>query len=87
MWVTKLILSRVIFTGLHSSCLPRTTGCPAGSCTVEDILPGYRKMCDNRPLCFAYAHVDEDPCPDVSKYLKIVYSCEQKGGVFFSGLL
>lgn len=58
----------------------RTAGCAAGSCTVEGILPGYRKMCDNRPFCFAYAHAENDPCPDVSKYLEIVYSCEQKGG-------
>lgn len=59
----------------------------AGSCTVEGILPYYRKACDNRPFCFAYAHVDEDPCPSVSKYLEIVYSCEQKGRLspsFFS---
>lgn len=38
-------------------------------------------MCDNRQYCFAFAHVDEDPCPSVSKYLEIVYSCEQKGGL------
>ncbi|KAG7499177.1 macrophage mannose receptor 1-like [Solea senegalensis] len=48
-----------------------------GSCTVDGVLPYYRKMCDNRPFCFAYANVEEDPCPAVSKYLEIVYSCEQ----------
>lgn len=54
-----------------------------GSCTVDGVFPIYRKMCDNRPFCFAYAHMEHDPCPDVSKYLEIVYSCEQKGGIFF----
>ncbi|RVE65935.1 hypothetical protein OJAV_G00121150 [Oryzias javanicus] len=49
-----------------------------GSCTVQGIFPQYRKQCDNRPFCFAYAHVEQDPCPTVSKYLEIVYSCEQK---------
>ncbi|XP_015231842.1 PREDICTED: macrophage mannose receptor 1-like [Cyprinodon variegatus] len=49
-----------------------------GSCTVEGVLPQYRKACDNRPFCFAYAYTEEDPCPTVSKYLEIVYSCEQK---------
>ncbi|XP_014906843.1 macrophage mannose receptor 1 [Poecilia latipinna] len=49
-----------------------------GSCTVEGVLPQYRKACDNRAFCFAYAHVEQDPCPTISKYLEIVYSCEQK---------
>ncbi|XP_036973174.1 macrophage mannose receptor 1 [Acanthopagrus latus] len=49
-----------------------------GSCTVENILPHYRKTCDNRQFCFVYAHTDPDPCPDISKYLEIVYTCEQK---------
>ncbi|XP_023194031.1 macrophage mannose receptor 1-like [Xiphophorus maculatus] len=49
-----------------------------GSCTVEGVLPPYRKACDNRPFCFAYARAEKDPCPTISKYLEIVYSCEQK---------
>ncbi|XP_033951501.2 uncharacterized protein [Pseudochaenichthys georgianus] len=49
-----------------------------GSCAVAGILPYFRKRCDNHPLCFLYAHTEEDPCPTVSKYLEIVYSCEQK---------
>ena len=57
--------------------------CSVGSCTVENILPHYRKTCDNRQFCFVYAHTDPDPCPDISKYLEIVYTCEQKGGLFF----
>ncbi|XP_023264465.1 macrophage mannose receptor 1-like [Seriola lalandi dorsalis] len=57
---------------------PHLDGSGGGSCTVEGILPYYRKACDNRPYCFAYAHTDVDPCPTVSKYLEIVYSCEQK---------
>lgn len=48
---------------------------------MEGILPKYRKSCDNRPFCFAYAHTEVDPCPTVSKYLEIIYSCEQKGGL------
>lgn len=67
--------------------LTRAAGCSAGTCTVEGVLPGYRKMCDNRPFCFAYAHVETDPCPEVSKYLEIIYSCEQKGGVVFSNAI
>uniref|UniRef100_A0A3P9CZZ2 SUEL-type lectin domain-containing protein n=1 Tax=Maylandia zebra TaxID=106582 RepID=A0A3P9CZZ2_9CICH len=50
-----------------------------GSESVGGILPKYRKMCDNLPFCFAYANVDPDPCPTVSKYLELIYSCEQKG--------
>lgn len=46
--------------------------------------PAYRKMRDNRRVCFAYAHAEEDPCPEVSKYLEMVYSCEQKDGVFLT---
>ncbi|TNN53351.1 Macrophage mannose receptor 1 [Liparis tanakae] len=53
-------------------------GASEGSCTVDGVLPLFRKMCDNRPYCFAYAHTDVDPCPTISKYLEIVYSCEQK---------
>ncbi|XP_069566819.1 macrophage mannose receptor 1-like, partial [Brachyistius frenatus] len=49
-----------------------------GSCTVEGILPLFRKRCDNRPFCFAYAHTEVDPCPTISKYLEIIYTCEQK---------
>ncbi|XP_024917706.1 macrophage mannose receptor 1 isoform X1 [Cynoglossus semilaevis] len=52
--------------------------CSAGTCTVDGVLPLIRKICDNRRFCFAYAHVDQDPCPTVSKYLEIVYSCEQE---------
>lgn len=58
--------------------------CFTGSCTVEGVLPPYRKACDNRPFCFAYARAEKDPCPTISKYLEIVYSCEQKGNIFFS---
>ncbi|CAG5867752.1 unnamed protein product [Menidia menidia] len=66
------------FYGRKSADICPQLGGSEGSCTVEGILPRYRKACDNRPFCFAYAHVEADPCPDVSKYLEIVYSCEQK---------
>ena len=49
------------------------------TCSVEGILPLVRKSCDNRPFCFLYAYTDEDPCPHVSKYLEVVFSCEQNG--------
>nr|XP_020506487.1 macrophage mannose receptor 1-like [Labrus bergylta] len=49
-----------------------------GSCTVDGVLPHFRKSCDNKPFCFVYAPEVVDPCPDVSKYIEIVYTCEQK---------
>ncbi|XP_024286595.1 macrophage mannose receptor 1 [Oncorhynchus tshawytscha] len=49
----------------------------SGTCTVGGILPLVRKACDNRPFCFLYAYTETDPCPSISKYLEVVYSCEQ----------
>ncbi|KAM6975835.1 uncharacterized protein LKV04_015092 [Tautogolabrus adspersus] len=49
-----------------------------GSCTVDGVLPHFRKSCDNKPFCFVYAPEVVDPCPAVSKYIEIVYTCEQK---------
>uniref|UniRef100_A0A3Q3VUN5 SUEL-type lectin domain-containing protein n=1 Tax=Mola mola TaxID=94237 RepID=A0A3Q3VUN5_MOLML len=46
----------------------------------------HRNMCDNRPFCFALAYVEDDPCPSVSKYLEIVYSCEQRAQYGWSRL-
>ncbi len=51
----------------------------AGVCTVEGTLALARMMCDNREFCFLFAHTDSDPCPTVSKYLEVVFSCEQNG--------
>lgn len=48
-------------------------------CTVEGTLALARKSCDNREFCFLFAHADTDPCPTVSKYLEVVFSCEQNG--------
>ncbi|XP_062410864.1 macrophage mannose receptor 1-like [Sardina pilchardus] len=45
-----------------------------GSCTVEGFLPTARN-CDNRPICFLRGVADPDPCPSISKYLEVVYSC------------
>uniref|UniRef100_A0A3P9J693 SUEL-type lectin domain-containing protein n=1 Tax=Oryzias latipes TaxID=8090 RepID=A0A3P9J693_ORYLA len=56
------------------------------TCTVQGILPRYRKVCDNRPFCFAYAHVEEDPCPTISKYLEIVYSCDSSASSRWSSI-
>ncbi|CAL9682123.1 unnamed protein product [Knipowitschia caucasica] len=66
------------FYGRRSDDICPHLGSSDGSCVVEGILPYYRKHCDKRPFCFVYAHVDEDPCPTVSKYMEITYSCEQK---------
>ena len=54
----------------------------AGKCQVDGVLPLMRKNCDKRAFCFAYAHTENDPCPQVSKYLRITYSCEQMGAEF-----
>nr|XP_015217385.1 PREDICTED: macrophage mannose receptor 1-like [Lepisosteus oculatus] len=56
--------------------------CPLGSgasktCMVEGTLPLIRKYCDNRNFCILYAYAENDPCPEVSKYLEVVYTCEQ----------
>ncbi|XP_055010163.1 macrophage mannose receptor 1 [Boleophthalmus pectinirostris] len=66
------------FFGRKSSDICPHLGSSDGTCTVEGVLPTYRKYCDNRQFCFAQAHVTDDPCPTVSKYLEITYSCEQK---------
>ncbi|XP_051907364.1 macrophage mannose receptor 1 [Hippocampus zosterae] len=66
------------FYGRKSSDVCPHLGGSDGSCMVEGVLPYYRKVCDNRPFCLAYAYAEVDPCPSVSKYLEIVYSCEQK---------
>lgn len=83
----KVELHPHIKTSVKRSVSKQDYWLPAGNCTVEGVLPGYRKTCDNRPFCFAYAHVETDQCPDVSKYLEIIYSCEQKGEMLFNGLL
>ncbi|XP_076014518.1 uncharacterized protein LOC143007034 [Genypterus blacodes] len=67
------------FYGRNSADIcPYLDGSAEGSCTVPGVLPAFRKLCDNSPFCFVYAHMDEDPCPKVSKYLQMTYSCEQK---------
>ncbi|KAM7392700.1 hypothetical protein PAMA_007697 [Pampus argenteus] len=77
--VESVINIQSAFYGRKSEDIcPHLDGSGGGSCTVDGILPQYRKSCDNLPYCFAYAHTEVDPCPTVSKYLEIVYSCEQK---------
>ncbi|KAG2466118.1 MRC1 protein, partial [Polypterus senegalus] len=49
----------------------------SGSCHVEGTLKLVRAICENRMACLLYAGTDNDPCPNVSKYLEVVYSCEQ----------
>ncbi|XP_061732556.1 macrophage mannose receptor 1 isoform X2 [Nerophis ophidion] len=66
------------FFGRKSGDICPHFGGSEGSCTVEGVLPYFRKACDNRPNCFVYGYNEVDPCPAISKYLEIVYSCEQK---------
>ncbi|KAL4617320.1 macrophage mannose receptor 1-like [Arapaima gigas] len=47
------------------------------TCEVPGTLALVRKLCDNREFCFLLAQAEEDPCPSVSKYMEVVYSCEQ----------
>ncbi|KAG7266658.1 hypothetical protein CRUP_028375 [Coryphaenoides rupestris] len=56
---------------------PGPDGSTGGQCNAEGILPRVRKECDNRPHCFTFAGMDPEPCPAVSKYLRVTYSCEQ----------
>ncbi|XP_007252805.3 macrophage mannose receptor 1 [Astyanax mexicanus] len=48
-----------------------------GTCTIPGVLEKVRKQCDNRGFCFVFANTDNDICPSVSKYMEVVYSCEQ----------
>ncbi|KAK0140766.1 Macrophage mannose receptor 1 [Merluccius polli] len=57
---------------------PHLDGSGGGQCQVDGVLPLMRKNCDKKPFCFAFADAVQDPCPQVSKYLRITYSCEQK---------
>ncbi|KAM6984695.1 C-type mannose receptor 2-like [Aplochiton taeniatus] len=61
----------------NADICPHLDGSGSGSCTVDGILPLVRQRCDARPFCFLYAHDEQDPCPTISKYLQVVYSCEQ----------
>ncbi|XP_037127372.1 macrophage mannose receptor 1-like [Syngnathus acus] len=47
------------------------------TCSVEGIVPLYRKMCNSQQKCHIEVSEDES-CPAPSKYLQMVYSCEQK---------
>ncbi|KAM9835057.1 uncharacterized protein ACBT44_015639 isoform 3-T4 [Syngnathus typhle] len=47
-------------------------------CTVEGILPRYRKMCNSQQKCHIELMEDESCPASSSKYLQMVYSCEQK---------
>ncbi|XP_061151047.1 C-type mannose receptor 2-like [Syngnathus typhle] len=47
-------------------------------CAVEGILPRYRKMCNSQQKCHIELLEDESCPASSSKYLQMVYSCEQK---------
>ncbi|XP_026880092.2 macrophage mannose receptor 1 [Electrophorus electricus] len=65
------------FYGRRSDKICPYEGGSLAMCTVPGTLEKTRKLCDNHEFCFLYARVDNDPCPSVSKYLEVVYSCEQ----------
>ncbi|XP_061134400.1 C-type mannose receptor 2-like [Syngnathus typhle] len=64
----------------------RSDVCPSGGsgsrddCRVEGALRYFRGLCDNYQTCPIYPIylTDTDSCPGVSKYLRVVYSCEKK---------
>ncbi|XP_061147445.1 macrophage mannose receptor 1-like [Syngnathus typhle] len=47
------------------------------TCSVEGILPRYRKLCNGQQKCHIEV-LEDKSCPATSKYLQMVYSCEQK---------
>ncbi|XP_061150920.1 C-type mannose receptor 2-like [Syngnathus typhle] len=47
------------------------------TCSVEGIVPRYRKLCNSQQKCHIELLEDES-CPAPSNYLQMVYSCEQK---------
>ncbi|XP_061135117.1 uncharacterized protein LOC133154418 [Syngnathus typhle] len=56
--------------------------CPSGDgsrsgCRVKGALRHFRGLCDNYQICPIYPW-DTDSCLGVSKYLRVVYSCEKK---------
>ncbi|XP_037101494.1 uncharacterized protein LOC119119300 [Syngnathus acus] len=59
--------------------------CPSGGgsrddCRVEGALRHFRGLCDNYQICPIYpiSLTVTGSCPGVSKYLRVVYSCEKK---------
>ncbi|KAM9834692.1 secretory phospholipase A2 receptor-like isoform 2-T2 [Syngnathus typhle] len=61
----------------------RSDICPSGGagshdrCRMKGALSHFRALCDKHQLCPIHP-TGTDPCPGVSKYLHIVYSCEEK---------
>ncbi|KAM9786866.1 lymphocyte antigen 75-like [Syngnathus typhle] len=47
------------------------------TCSVEGIVPRYRKMCNSQQKCHIEV-LEDKSCPAPSNYLQMVYSCEQK---------
>ncbi|KAM9794140.1 C-type mannose receptor 2-like isoform 1-T1 [Syngnathus typhle] len=63
------------FYGRRSSNVCSAQRGSDAKCTVEGALLHYRKECDNCHQCLVKP-MKEDPCPEVSKYLQMVYTCE-----------
>ncbi|XP_077422497.1 C-type mannose receptor 2-like isoform X2 [Vanacampus margaritifer] len=73
----RVIRIQSAFYGRRSGSVCPAVGGSNGSCTVEGVLSHYRRHCDKRRKCHI-ALLKETTCPAVSKYLEMVYSCEQK---------
>ncbi|KAM9776076.1 secretory phospholipase A2 receptor-like isoform 2-T2 [Syngnathus typhle] len=67
------------FYGRRSGSLCPTQRATKETCVVRGALPHYRRKCDNHQYCLADPfEAVRETCPAVSKYLHMVYSCEQK---------
>ncbi|XP_061159590.1 uncharacterized protein LOC133170570 [Syngnathus typhle] len=76
----RVIRIRSAFHGRKDSDVCPSGGGSRGGCRVEGALRHFRGLCDNYQICPIYPFylTDTDSCPGVSKYLRVVYSCEKK---------
>ncbi|KAF4077177.1 hypothetical protein AMELA_G00205040 [Ameiurus melas] len=75
--IDSVINVQSAFYGRRSDKICPYTGGSQGNCEVPGTYERVRKQCDNHQFCFLFTYVDNDPCPSISKYLEVVYSCEQ----------
>ncbi|KAM9787624.1 macrophage mannose receptor 1-like isoform 1-T1 [Syngnathus typhle] len=61
----------------HSNVCPSGGAGSQGRCRMKGALSHFRALCDKHQHC-PIQPTGTDPCPGVSKYHHIVYSCEQK---------
>ncbi|GAA6074574.1 macrophage mannose receptor 1, partial [Tachysurus ichikawai] len=76
--INSVINIQSAFYGRRSDKICPYVGGSQDHCEVPGTYERVRKQCDNHQFCFLYTHLDNDPCPSVSKYLEVVYSCEQE---------